>query len=347
MAEEKIITLPGEHEEIEESITAPIRAGVSTGERLQSGDFFPIRQNAAINAITKMRQNKAKTDENTNKATIKKADVALLIADPNKLLGEYKTSTAKTLDILLAKCEPDKGDKVSLTLSEYMQLRGLKDRKSAKRTVRADAQLLAEIKLSAGDINNYEWLRLFYKGSVKEGNITMYLTKDFLEVLKGAYIMDYPKGLLKTNDKEHPNSYNFGRKIAEHQRINRDSETKDIISVKTLLDNSENIPTIEEVMQRGRNPGQKIIEPFERDLDHLTELGLLRWNYCHKHGAILTDEELINLDYKLFETLNIKVEWINYPDQTKYIERKKQAIEKNKAAKRKRNSQKKTTPGEN
>ena len=60
----------------------------------------------------------------------------------------------------------------------------------------------------------------------------------------------------------------------------------------------------------------------------------LTWTYCHSNNTPLTDEELNTMDYNVFKSLLVKIDWKIYPDQTARLERKntkkKKAPAKNK-----------------
>ena len=153
--------------------------------------------------------------------------------------------------------------------------------------------------------------------------------------------MPYPAQLQTLNSKRNPNSYYLLRKIAEHKNMNIGKKNENIIAVKTLLSVAPFLPTYEEVMETGRQLDQRIIKPFERDMDALETT--LSWHYCHSLDQPLTDEELSTMSYATFEELLIHTEWRNYPDQTARLERKAEAVAK---AEKKRTTSKKKKPAE-
>ena len=153
--------------------------------------------------------------------------------------------------------------------------------------------------------------------------------------------MPYPAQLQTLNSKRNPNSYYLLRKIAEHKNMNIGKKNENIIAVKTLLSVAQFIPTYEEVMTADRHLDQRIIKPFERDMDALE--ATLTWNYCHSLDQPLTGEELDAMSYATFEGLLIHIKWISYPDQTARLERKAEAVAK---AEKKRTTSKKKKPAE-
>ena len=169
----------------------------------------------------------------------------------------------------------------------------------------------------------------------RDGIITFTFSQDFYNILLGYPVMPYPPQLWTLNSKRNPNSYYLLRKIAEHKNMNAGKKNEDIISVKTLLASAPFIPSYGVVTKSDRHYDTRIIQPFERDMDALTDT--LKWEYCHSNNARITDEEAASLDYSLFSKLLVHIQWEQYPDQTARLEKRAAAIA---AAKKKRASKK-------
>ena len=73
-------------------------------------------------------------------------------------------------------------------------------------------------------------------------------------------------------------------------------------------------------------------------MDELEET--LLWEYCHSNNTPLTDEELQNFSYELFEKLFVKITWKRYPDQTARLARKEQSKAERAAADKKKGTKK-------
>ena len=115
--------------------------------------------------------------------------------------------------------------------------------------------------------------------------------------------------------------------------MNAGKKNEDIISVETLLSCASALPSYDEVMAGDRHISARIIEPFQRDMNAL--LPTLQWEYCKKDtGAPLSDDE-IELSYYTFKNLNVHVTWLNYPDQTKRLERKAESIKEKSRSRKK------------
>ena len=93
--------------------------------------------------------------------------------------------------------------------------------------------------------------------------------------------------------------------------MNYFKKNADTLSVKTLLGCTPELPSYDDVVNKDRAVGRRIIEPFERDMNELSDL--LRWEYCHANGTKLSDDELVNFNYYVFSGLLVKIRWKEYP----------------------------------
>lgn len=307
------------------------------GAEISAGDasrFSMIRQDSATNTLAKTVATDKNTtiDEVTGTATIKRGNLTLMI--PNyRALADWKISTAQLFDQLMMHFTANglKSPEVRITQDEYMERRGLKDRKEAKKQEKADLEILAPTRIDweemrDGKLERYGFINLADSGNVeRNGDIVFTFGATFSKKAKSYSVMPYPDQLQRINGKRNPYSYAFLRKISEHKYMNAGKENEDIISVQTLLDAAETMPTYEEVKRTDRAFSRRIIEPFERDMDAIAET--LTWEYCHSKGVPLTDAELKAMDYQTFSGLLIHVMWNSYPDQTKRLERKAARIE--------------------
>jgi len=247
---------------------------------------------------------------------------------------KLKTSAYMLLDVLTIVLTESgaKSTIVSLPLNSYMDLRGLKDKKSARNQIENDLISLYEISLSFKDDNEknqnfYDMRMLQGKGIIKNGVITVQFTEPFLALLKRYTVMAYPVQALQFNAKYNPHSYFLLRKIAEHKNMNVGKTNEDKIRIETLLEACPLLPTYDEVMNGDRDIYGRIIDPFFRDMGALAET--IEYSYLHKNNTPITDEELTSIKYKEFKDLIIQIMWKQYPDQTKRLERKQANIEKN------------------
>lgn len=219
---------------------------------------------------------------------------------------------------------------IETTLDEYMQIRGLSDRKVAYAVTSEDLETLnaASIrflerysrKAGSKELPGFLSVRLTRAvGINKRGAIVCTLDDATHAILAQYPTMIFPHELYKLNAKHNPHSRAFLRKIAEHKRMNAGKKNEDIISVKTLL-KASSLPTYKSITEGARQVTKRIIDPFERDMNALESI---KWEYCHKNGEPLTQEELDKFDYSIFSECNIKITWVNYPQQGNLIAAKK------------------------
>ena len=307
-----------------------------------------IHQGTVSNALTKIRANKRNTTiDLLGTATIKSGDFTITIPEFAKNKAP-RTSTYQLLDALTVKLTETgaKSPVVVLPLDDYMRMRGLTDRKEARKQAVEDLEILFSDRISGKEKRTKEQEKAFFdmriidfKGIDKKGNITVTFGTAYYNIHKNYPVMYYPPQLWLLNGKRNPNSYYLLRKISEHKNMNVGKKNEDIIAVKTLIANAPTLPSYAEVMDTDKHLSQRIIEPFERDMDTLADT--LTWEYCHSNGEPLKKEELDNLNYDTFIGLMIKTAWTYYPDQTARMERKAERQAKAKAT-RKRATKKKS-----
>lgn len=311
--------------------------------------FSTIRQGTATNALTKVNSILGRNtviDQFTGAATVTEGDFTITFPHFESI-GGLKTSTHRLLDVITVVLTESgaKSPTVSLSLTEYMEKCGLKDRKEARKQAEEDLETLFDARISykeknrAGQPGGFADARICEaKGISRDGIISFKFSDTLYQTLLRSCTMPYPQQLWRLNSKRNPNSYYFLRKIAEQKNMNVGKASEDIIAVKTLLAASPAMPTHRSVAAKDRHFSRSIIEPFERDMNALEDT--LVWEYCHSKGAPLTDEELQNFNYELFKTLLLKITWKQYPDQTARLERAEQrkaeraAADKKKGAKR-------------
>lgn len=334
-----------------ESTATALRTSIAPADTRRVEPFSTIRQGKSTNALTKLRATEGKNatiDMVTGEATIKSGNLILKIPNYAKLTG-LKTSTYQLLDaITIALTETGaKSPTVVLSLQDYMERRGLKDRKEARKQITADLEVLLKSSLSweekrKGGSIPYAGVNItdsWIWADAKKTAIVYTFGQTFYNVLLGYPVMPYPAQLQTLNSKRNPNSYYLLRRIAEHKNMNVGKANEDTIAIKTLLAVAPYIPSIEEVKAGNRNIVDRIITPFERDMDALEET--LSWSYCHSNGEPLTDAELQGFSYELFTSLMVKTEWKSYPDQKARLERKAERQEQAQQKKKRTTSKKK------
>lgn len=321
---------------VEENAEIDLKALVKAAQLKQT--FSTIRQGPATNQLTKIKTDKnTQPDKFTGIAEIK-GDNGFKVSIRNfNDIGGLKTSTHKLLDAITLQFT-ESGAKyrtVELKLSDYMNLCQLKDRKEAIKQVKSDLETLIKVSISLNDKSKgdgkYIELNMFSAVGLNKGVICANFTEEYYNLMLRYPVMPYPVELLRLNSRKNPNSYCLGRRITEHKNMNFDKPNADIISVSTLLKASSYIPTYAEINAKDRAFTRRIIEPFERDLNALSNI--FTWEYCHSNSEPLADEELQSFSYDLFKDLQIHISWKMYPDMSKRLAVKNERLEKNKTNK--------------
>lgn len=314
------------------------------------GAFVQVRQGTLTHNLSRISSSSTqiKTDNiaHYTELSVSKAEYSLRLPD-NFPTSRMRDSLYNLFDILMERytAAGAKDEPIAATIQEYMEECGLRDRKTARATIEEDLETLQIAVISFRETRRgkptgaYFNLSLVeWQGVDRKGNIKVKFTPTAHGILKDYPVMPYAKRLRRIDGRRNPNSRAFLQKFLEHKRINiADPKRQDTLSVKTLLSVSK-LPSYAEVMTSDKHTTQRIIAPFERDMDALEDT--LTWEYCHRNGTPLTESELQNFDYDTFSKCLVTVEWIAYPDQTHLIEAKHEQRER---AKRTRKKKQETT----
>lgn len=292
-------------------------------------DYSPLRQGTLTNEASKITPSKKEFKLNMISETAKftKGDFTISFSHFEEIMG-LKTSTHQLLDACIRELTLRglQNRTISFHLDDYMALRGLRDKKTARQQVKRDLETLFDARYSFTQKNknksrDFMDFRMISKKGIKNAIISVTFTPEFIELLQSYNynIMYVHELLFKLDNKKYPCAYYFLRKILEHKNMNYWEDNADIISVQTLLKTVEcvehGIPSYEEVAKSNRHYDTRIIDPFENNMDALNEV--FTWEYCHSKELPLTDDELQNFNYELFSKLLIKIHWHNYPERDK------------------------------
>lgn len=289
--------------------------------------FRIMKQSSALNKLATLKITPKTVEDSANEGIcIEKDNLKLSFEHLSDLGTGLKTTTHRLADALMIKFT-EMGSKepvVSLSLDEYMRLCELKNTTEMRKQVNADLKTLLNMRVSFQKSSNREQsmqdIKLCRDVKIKNNIIFFTFSDEFFIIMKTMPVMHYPEKLFRINLKKNPNSYYFLKKIAEHKKMNYFKKNADTLSVKTLLSSTPELPSYEEVLNSDRAVNRRIIEPFERDMNELSDT--LRWEYCHSNGIRLTDEELENFNYHIFYGLLIKIKWFAYPE----LKRKKNKV---------------------
>ena len=290
--------------------------------------FRIMKQSSAMNKLATLKTTENLVSENdSDTVCIEKDNLKIYFENFSALGKGLKTTTHRLADALMIKFTEMGSDErmVRLPLSEYMELCKLKNTGEVRKQVRADLNTLLNMRVSFKKSSNRERsledIKICTDVNIKNNVIFFTFSDEFFYVMKTMPVMPYPEKLFRINLKKNPNSYYFLKKISEHKKMNYFKKNADILSVRKLLECTPEMPVYENVVNTDRAVSRRIIEPFERDMNELSDV--LIWEYCHSNGTPLSENELIDFNYHIFYNLLIKIKWRSYPELKKKSKKRK------------------------
>lgn len=267
-------------------------------------EFKNILQGKLTNAFLALSGDSFHLDQYTNNAYAIVNNVKFSVYNLNSLKNGFKfdSTIQRVFDIFILKLterlpykkelsnyEFNNFQQVSITLKEYMKLCNIKNNKTrAIEQLRNALNLLARFSVEFSDIhfirkNKSESEYYSFKivnGVAREkfsGTFSIFFNVDFLRYLSQTYIMPFNLRLLQINLKHTPHAYKLARRLLLHLNMNFFKTNSNTISVRVLLEATD-IPTYEKLKGNGQLK-QKIISPFESNLNYLQQDHFLEWNY--------------------------------------------------------------------
>lgn len=280
-------------------------------------DYYKIRESQHTNALAEIGTRLKDSGLNLNNtAKISYRNYDLFIENYPDFAGGISTTALKLLDaLIITATEQGKSDTdtlIELPLNKYMTMRGLRDAKEARNQVERDLKALEAITLEyrgkGKQKENYLRLKI---GAGKSGIVRGVVIFDFREeffskALEQRQFMYLHKETLKLNDKYNPHSYYFSRKATLHRRQNGGKPNENIIGVRTLVNSSPELR--HKVKDKTARFSQQILNPFERDMDALNNI--FTWEYTGENGQKAEIPDTLHD----FLALNVKIDWLHYPD---------------------------------
>lgn len=289
----------------------------------------------------------------------------VIITIDEEAIQDISAQTFKVLILLLATATTqlpranaitadaiNKGRKIQIPLSAYMEACKIKDVKEARTQLNEAIRALYAVSLEWDEteyerpegksrkvkITKHHRMRISdhtitqEEGNpVRRGVAEFRLSFDMAEYLAGSYLMPYPDALLSINTHYHPYSIPLGWKLCALQNMNFGTNRANTTTVKTLLSSAKGIPRYSALSQQG-HIYERLIARLDRDLAALVEAGVLStyWYFDddgnriqggnYKNGKYMESGSLALLSYTEFSSLHVHFELKNYPDQTPHIE---------------------------
>lgn len=326
------------------------RVGTRREQADEQGNLVFMAQCPLTNTLAASRATRRNTTTDLITGLSETINGDLIIRSPKG--SELRAQDFALLDLLTVEATKTgrKAAKVSLSLSDCMEMRGLKDRKAARESVRDSLDRLfnAVVSYSSKVSHKGKCYSGFVdgrlcseKGVLERGLIYFRFSEKMADMLPVMPISQFPPQMWKIDMHRRPDAYATCRKIYNNYYMNRNEkpprDQRHTISVSALLEVMSGIPTKEEVAKTGLHFSQRIIEPFEENLCALSDM--LSWEYCKAKGAAFTREELARMDFAMFEKAYVKITFIVDPEPSqtaidaenrKRIEGKKEATREKK-----------------
>ncbi len=199
-----------------------------------------------------------------------------------------------------------------ISLDDYCERRGLKDRKEARKAISEAIRVLSVLKFKYQGEYYYRKRKVSFqaRGPVldvvtlddeggrlwKGGMVVVVFSLPFLTYTRkhGYNLMWLSDAIYRVRSDKHPYSRRLGIRLLRHWSMNDGYRRRNIIQVKHLINGLFDLGT--------RHKKLQIFDPFVRDMDYLQsgEIGLLRsWEPCGQRGRSLTDTEMDRFNYDL------------------------------------------------
>ena len=228
-----------------------------------------------------------------------------------------------------------------IRVKDFQKYFGYKNYASTKKLLKKWIDILYSYSISHTDILHCGRKKLFLKkdtrilgskSEIKNGLCNIEFTEHFAKYLVWGYLIEFSQEYFKLPD----TSAEIYRKLCLYARINKNKKNnanqkdKYILSIKSILENVQSIPSYSEVIKSNdRHTGIRIIKPFEDALNELENRELVEFEYCNQKGKVMTDEQLITkgteLKWGVFENLYIKYSLTKHKNEPEMLLESKKA----------------------
>lgn len=255
----------------------------------------------------------------------------------------------------------DKMQYITVTTEDYAKLRGISNDRQARRELLSVIRCLLSVKIihkhidTKGNTIFMESPSFFTLGHLADnsddtsfkscclGKVKrIYIPSSMSEMIKKESVILYNKNLIRLNSKEDKTAYHLGSYLCEHKFSNAGRANENRITIKTLLERCENIPTLEEVMKGDRAIKRTIIDPFLEGLAclchdpkgiHMIKSYKFLVKNAHLSGRTkfteISEEQASNLSYPDFIELFVNFELNEYPETSLLYKNKQKRNNKN------------------
>ncbi|MBQ3455483.1 MAG: hypothetical protein IJG36_03515 [Synergistaceae bacterium] len=223
---------------------------------------------------------------------------------------------------------------IEVTLKEFQAMRGLKAPKNAREQFKGGAHALFNVEL------NFDYPIFRKKGRkiieetahvdgpmfictegfrtnpdepLRNSRIIFTLNPKLLHYLCHRSILPVDVRMFAIDYRKHPHAFHLMRALTDYYHMNAKKKNEPVrFSIRAILEYCPELPKIDKVSDG--HQAQLIMEPIDRDLDALEDTyGLIKHQYSHRKGKILTAEELEKMPFADWLDLMIDYYLPDYP----------------------------------
>ena len=315
--------------------------------RDQAATFALVPQSKASNALVRINSGVLGVDKLTQCSTITVQDTVFEIAG---YPGKLSTGAMILFDIFLHESRRTGSASIAIPLTDLARMKGRSTSKPALDKLRAETlkQLdeLSPIHYRGRSKVKGKWNdsgKIHINGGtavIINSEVRWNFNQDFSTDVTRLAPMDYPKELWKVDPRT--NQFFFGRYIAQNYRLNEGKPGRQRIRMRTLIEQSPNLPSYDAVMSRDRRVKDRIIIPTFRDLDALESIF---YKVYTTDGREVIDPD--SLDYNTFIDAFVEIDYSDFPTHAPRISAKQQRTKRAKAEAERRQVQSAAKSAEN
>jgi hypothetical protein len=297
----------------------------------QNNKWRSLKQGAISNeflrAVSKTRgaAKNTETDGMTGITETRVENITIAIEEYAKT-GGIGPSTHRLFDYMIMNWTETRhrpgGWDINLSLKQYWEELELSPSGTARQQAENDLTLLTfpiirKWKNEDGSEGSTR-INFFEIATLDRGRILANLTEIAKDYYRRYSSMPLHPDTWKFNIRTNPNAPYLFRRIQQHKHMNRNKSNENRIRVSTLINAAPLLASYDEVSKGGRQVRQRIIDPFERDMNALQRVGV-RWQYTDPENKDqpLSKDQVEGLSYLEWEALIIDLNWEYYPTRPK------------------------------
>lgn len=212
---------------------------------------------------------------------------------------------------------------VVITLDEFMELRGLSDRKEARKQFTKVIDDLFNLSCKTKNSKYGEIRYVQNKPVIKNSQVSFALSDFYLAALiYYSSISLLPTSFMRI-DGRGSNAYKIAVYLSDHKRRNLNKSNENKVTIAKLLEITS-LPDAKTI--EPNHYKQQIIDPFFAALEKAKSTGEFTYTLSRRGDDACNTVEA-HYDYNYFITCTVNVQWLKEPDYTQLRERKAKEAE--------------------